>query len=92
MFLFTINTIFIALATILIVKFLRFPIVKYINSVKRRKIAQIASTVAISIFGFSVFHFVKLYQKQQFNNNAKHLIIEMKSQGVYVFDIDSKLH
>ena len=88
MFLFTINSIFIALATFLIVKFLRFPMVKYINSVKRRRIAQLASTIAIIIFSFSVYQFVKLYQKQQFINNAQHFITEMKSQGVHVFDVD----
>ena len=88
MFLFTINTIFIALATFLIVKFLRFPMVKYINSIKQKRIAQLASTVAIIIFGFSVYQFVKLYQKQQFTTNAKHLITEMKTQGIHVFDVD----
>ena len=55
---------------------------------KRRRIAQLASTIAIIIFGFSVYQFVKLYQKQQFMTNAKHLITEMKTQGIHVFDVD----
>src|SRR5210317_990814 len=45
MFLFTINSIFIALAAFVIVKFLRFPMVKYINSTKRKRIARTASIV-----------------------------------------------
>lgn len=88
MFLFTINAIFIALATFLIVKSLGFPMVKYINSAKRRRVAQLASTVALIIFGFSVWQFVRLYKVDQFSINAKHLIAEMKSQGVHVFDLN----
>lgn len=38
MYLFTINTIFIALATFLVLKILRFPMLKYANSAKRKRI------------------------------------------------------
>lgn len=89
MFLFTINAIFIALATFLIVKFLRFPMVKYINSAKRKRVAQIATFVAILIFGFSVFEFVKLYQKNQFESKISKLTKEMSRNNVHVFDLDS---
>jgi len=41
LFLFIINAIFIALATFLIVKFLGFPVVKYLNQAKRKRIARI---------------------------------------------------
>ncbi|MCK5815893.1 MAG: DUF389 domain-containing protein [Flavobacteriaceae bacterium] len=90
MFLFTINTIFIALATFLIVKFLKFPMVKYINSAKRKRISQLATTLAIIIFSFSVFLFYKLYRVDQFSNNAKHLIDEMKASGIHIFDINNE--
>lgn len=43
MFLFTINAIFIALATFVIVKSLGFPMVRYIDSLKRKRIARMAS-------------------------------------------------
>ncbi len=88
MFLFTINTIFIALATFLIVKFLRFPMVKYINSAKRKRISQLASIVAILIFSFSVYEFTKLYQEGHFKNNAKHLIADMKKSGIHIFEVE----
>ncbi|MFT4684651.1 MAG: putative hydrophobic protein (TIGR00271 family) [Urechidicola sp.] len=90
MFLFTINTIFIALATFLIVKFLRFPMVKYINSAKRKRIAQLASFIAILIFGFSVFLFYQLFQKGQFVQKANSFIQEMKSNGISIIDEDDK--
>lgn len=90
MFLFTINTIFIALATFTIVKFLRFPMVKYINSAKRKRIAQLASFVALLIFGFSVIQFYQLFQKDQFVQNAHNFIEEMKAEGISIIDEDDK--
>lgn len=90
MFLFTINTIFIALATFLIVKFLRFPMVKYINSAKRKRIAQLASFVAIIIFAFSVFQFYQLYQRGQYIQNANNFIQEMKDEGISIIDEEDK--
>ncbi|WP_046756936.1 DUF389 domain-containing protein [Kordia jejudonensis] len=49
MYLFTINTIFIALATFLVLKILRFPMLKYANSAKRKRISQLASVVALAV-------------------------------------------
>jgi len=74
MFLFTINTIFIALATFVIVKFLNFPVVRYINSGKRRRISQIASSVALIILGFSIYLFYGLFKKNQYVQNAEQYI------------------
>ena len=90
MFLFTINAIFIALATFSTVKFLRFPMVKYINSAKRRRVSQVASVVALLIFGFSVFEFFKLYQVEQFETNAHHLIEDIKSSGIHIFEVNDE--
>jgi len=86
MFLFTINTIFIALATFLIVKFLRFPMVKYINSAKRRRIAQLTSFVALIIFAYSIFQFYKLFQSNQFVQKSHRFIEEMKEEGISIID------
>ena len=90
MFLFTINTIFIALATFLIVKFLRFPMVKYINSAKRKRIARLASFVALIIFGFSVFQFYQLFQRDQFTQKAHNFINDMKDEGISIIDEEDK--
>ena len=87
MFLFTINTIFIALATFVIVKFLNFPMVRYINSGKRRKISQIASTIALVIFGFSIYLFYGLFKKNQYIQNAQNYIEVLgKSTGAGIID------
>ena len=90
MFLFTINTIFIALAAFLIVKFLRFPMVKYINSAKRKRISQLATFIAILIFGFSVFQFYKLFQRDQFTQKADNFIEVMKGEGISIIDEDDE--
>lgn len=91
MFLFTINTIFIALATFVIVKFLNFPMVRYINSGKRRRISQIASTVALVIFGLSIYLFYGLFLKNQYTQNANEYISVLGKEtgaGIIKTEID----
>ena len=48
MYLFTINTIFIALATFIVLKILRFPMLKYANSQRRKNIARIVTILAVA--------------------------------------------
>ena len=71
MFLFTINAIFIALATFVIVKFLKFPMVRYIDSLKRKRVAQFASLIALLILSFSIYLFYGLFRKNQFYQRAQ---------------------
>ena len=80
MFLFTINTIFIALATFVIVKYLRFPMVKYINSARRKSIARLASFLAFVIFTGSIFSFYNLFKENQFKQIAHDFILELKQK------------
>ena len=74
MYLFTINTIFIALATFLVLKILRFPMLKYANSAKRKRIARIASLVAIIVMIPAMFTFLSVLEESQFEVNAKQFI------------------
>ncbi len=80
MFLFLINAIFIALATFAVVKFLRFPVVKYINQAKRKRIAQLVGFVATIIISFSVYQFYLLFQQNQYRLNAEHFIAELQEK------------
>lgn len=80
MFLFTINAIFIALATFVIVKSLGFPMVRYIDSLKRKRIAQMASLIAVVIFGFSIYLFYGLFQKNKFTQRAEDFIAVIKEK------------
>ena len=90
MFLFTINTIFIALATFMIIKYLKFPMVKYINSMKRKRIARFASFVALFILLVSVYQFYLLFIEKQFKQTAHNFIVELKEQGVTILGDDEK--
>ena len=71
MYLFTINTIFIALATFLILKLLRFPMLKYANSKKRKRIARIAGFLAVLVMIPAVWTFINVLKQSNFNNDAK---------------------
>ena len=84
MYLFLINTIFIALATFLVLKLLRFPMLKYINSARRRRTAQFASVLAIIVMIPAILTFIKVYQESQMNNQiAKFIKNEVKSNPSY---------
>ncbi|MBO3117294.1 DUF389 domain-containing protein [Winogradskyella sp. DF17] len=74
MYLFTINTIFIALATFLVLKVLRFPMIKYANSKKRKRIARIASVLAIIVMVPAVLTFVDVLRESRFEIAAKQFI------------------
>jgi uncharacterized hydrophobic protein (TIGR00271 family) len=88
MFLFTINTIFIALATFVIVKYLHFPMVKYINSAKRKRISRFASFVAIIVLGASIYTFYNLYLENKFNDNVENYKLALKDKGYVLIDED----
>jgi uncharacterized hydrophobic protein (TIGR00271 family) len=74
MYLFTINTIFIALATFLVLKVLRFPMLKYANSAKRKRISRLASFVAILVMIPAVLTFLNVLRESNFKNDAKRFI------------------
>ena len=88
MFLFTINTVFIALTTFVIVKFLNFPMVKYINSAKRKRIAQFASLVAFVILAGSIWQFYGLFKENRFKERAELFVTELKENGISIIDED----
>jgi len=74
MYLFTINTIFIALATFIILKLLRFPMLKYVNSAKRKRIGQVASLVAIVVMVPAIWTFLNVLQESNFRRDAREFV------------------
>lgn len=78
LFLFTINTIFIALATFAVVRFLQFPSVEYVNSTKRKRISQLVYLVSMIIIVPSIFMFYRLYQKSDFDQKVNQIINQYK--------------
>ncbi|WP_299159782.1 DUF389 domain-containing protein [uncultured Tenacibaculum sp.] len=76
MYLFTINTIFIALATFLVLKLLGFTMIRYVNSEKRKRIARLASFVAFLVMVPAVFTFINVYKESIVNANYKKFLKE----------------
>lgn len=74
MYLFIINTIFIALATFLVLKLLNFPMLKYANSEKRRLISRIAMALAIIVMIPAMWTFVNVLSMSQFERDASNFI------------------
>ncbi|MFK5982599.1 MAG: DUF389 domain-containing protein [Flavobacteriaceae bacterium] len=74
LYLFTINSVFIALTTFLIAKLLRFPMVRYANSKRRKRIAQIATIISIIVMVPSVILFLNLLKVQVFESKTTSFI------------------
>ena len=74
LYLFSINAVFIALSTFIVSKLLRFPMVRYANSKRRKRIAQLASLIAIIVMVPSVILFLKLLEQQVFENRTKEFV------------------
>jgi uncharacterized hydrophobic protein (TIGR00271 family) len=74
MYLFTINTIFIALATFLVLKLLRFPMLKYANSKKRKRISQVATFLAILAMIPAGFTFINVLNESNFKRDVQKFI------------------
>jgi uncharacterized hydrophobic protein (TIGR00271 family) len=89
MFLFSINTIFIATATFIIVRFLKFPFEHYLDSKRKKIISNVIYVSAFVILIPSVFFFYKLYKQSDFNQTISHFIQDQKEKnGVLIFDIE----
>ena len=70
MYLFIINTIFIALATFIVVKFLKFPMINHVDSIRRRRISRFATLAAIVVMIPAIWTFVNVVNESNFNNAA----------------------
>jgi len=69
MYLFSINTVFIALATFLVLKLLRFPMLRYANSAKRRRIAKLAGLLAIIAMVPAGWTFYNVWEESKLQND-----------------------
>ena len=82
LYLFTINTIFIALATFLVMKLLRFPMHKYANAAKRKRYSTIATVVGIAVMIPAIFTFINVFNENKINNQIESFIKnEVKSNN-----------
>lgn len=75
-YLFLINSVFIALSTWLIVKYLRFPLATYINQERQKKVKRYILVISLLIIIPSGFTFWNTIQESIFTNNAERFISE----------------
>lgn len=73
-YLFLINAIFIALATFLVLKLLRFPMYEYANAAKRKRYATLATVIGIAVMIPAIFTFIHVFNENKINNQIASFI------------------
>lgn len=93
MYLFTINTIFIALATFLVLKLLRFPMHKYANAAKRKRYSTIATAVGIAVMIPAIFTFINVFKENQITTQINSFIENeiKKNKSLQLLDWDKDI-
>lgn len=92
-YLFTINTIFIAIASVWISQLLKFPIRSIIDNRRKRKIERITNLVIIVVLLPSIYFGYNLVKKEEFVQKANQYILNVSIfEGNYLLkhDIDPK--
>lgn len=74
MYLFLINTLYIILATYLVIKFLGFPMINYANSRKRSRIAKVIAFFSVLMIIPALVKFKEVLDKSNFNSSAKEFL------------------
>ena len=73
-YLFTINTVFIALSAVIMSRILRFPIRRGIDESRRKGIARAVTAIVIVVIIPSIFFGYNLVQKEKFLENAQRFV------------------
>ena len=92
-YLFTINTIFIAIASVWISQLLKFPIRSLIDQFKKRRIERITNAVIVIVLLPSIYFGYKLVKKEEFLHRANQYVLNVSHfEGNYLLkhDIDPK--
>jgi len=74
LYLFTINTIFIALATFVVAKILAFPLVKYANEAKRNRIKWTVTVVALLAIIPAIFTFISVLERSNQDKDVRDFV------------------
>ncbi len=86
-YLYFINSVFIALASFLMVRYLKFPLVKFSDPVKQKKVHKIITIFTIILILPSIYSAVTVIQENKFNQAAKRFVAENKTIGnSYIYD------
>ena len=82
MYLFFINSIFIAIATFLTVKYLKFPMATFTDPARKKRVSRWVAALTIIIVAPSVYSAVIMIRENNFNHTAKerHLLPQQTAQ------------
>lgn len=84
-YLFLINSVFIALSTWLIVKYLKFPLATYINLKRQKRVKRYILVISLLIIVPSGFTFWNTIQESIFENNAERFVVEnFEFEGTWI--------
>lgn len=87
LYLFFINSVFIALATFVTVKYLKFPTLQFADPVKQRKVNRWISIFTIILIAPSVYSAVIVVKENQLNQTARDFVSMNKTlTKSYIFD------
>lgn len=87
MYLFFINSIFIAIATFLTVKYLQFPMATFTDPAKKKKVSRWIAALTIVIIIPSVYSAIVMIRENNFNHTAKEFIADNKEMSrSYIYD------
>lgn len=87
LYLFTINTVFIALAAMWISKILKFPLSKAVENNHKKRVKNFVTFITILVILPSIFFAYKLVNNERINNNYKDYISEINFfDGNYLLD------
>ena len=92
-YLFFINSVFIALASFIMVRYLKFPLVKFSDPVKQKKVHRIITIFTIILILPSIYSAVTVIKENKFNQAAKRFVTENKTIGnSYIYDYKISHH
>ena len=74
LFLYTINCVFIGISTFLIVKFLKYPSVKFVDLKERKRVQNLITLLSILVLLPSIYFAYSLYKEQEFRIKADQFI------------------
>ena len=87
MYLFFINSIFIAIATFLTVKYLKFPMATFTDPAKKKRVSRWVAVLTVVIIIPSVYSAIVMIQENNFNQTAKEFIAKNKELSrSYIYD------
>jgi len=90
-YLFFINIVFIALATFLMVKYLKFPLVKVSDSTKHRKVSGTIVAFTLILIIPSIISAIMVIKENQFRQNARKFVSDNKNfNKSYIYDHEVK--